>query len=491
MAVIETNAHHRPEAATTTGTARRLGLGSMTAIVVGSMIGGGIFALPQNIAKGAAAGAVILGWLITGVGIIALALVYQNLAARRPDLDGGIYSYAKAGFGDFIGFNAAWGYWLSAWLGNVSYAVLLFGALSYFFPVLENGNSVQSVIGASALVWLLHSLLLKGVREAAIVNLITTIAKLVPILVFVAFVFVAFNIDTFRLDLWGEGAQLGSVFEQVKSTMLVTLWVFIGVEGAVVISGRAKRRKDIGTATVVGLLGTLAIYLMVSLLSLGALTQPELAALDNPSMAYVLQTVVGDWGAALINLGLCISLFGAWLGWTLLAAEIPYVTAKDGTLPALFAKENKNGSPSASLWITNGLVQLFLLITLFAQSTYEALYFTAGTAILVPYILSGAFAWKLAYSGDTYEKSRAGRTKDLLLASIATLYGIWLVYAAGPTYLLLVSILYALGIVFYYRAKREQNRTVFTKAEMLIASALVIAAITAVAFMVNGTISPL
>ena len=473
------------------GADKRLGLGALIAIVVGSMVGGGVFALPQNLASGAGAGAVLIGWLITGVGIVALALVYQNLALRRPDLDGGVYSYAKAGFGDFVGFNSAWGYWLSVWLGNVSYAVLLFGALSYFLPVLGGGNSVVSVAGASAVVWTLHLLILRGVREAALVNLLTTVAKLVPILIFLIAATLAFNLPTFQFDFWGRGGGLGSLFDQVKSTMLVTLWVFIGVEGAVVISGRAAKRGDVGKATVVGLVGVLAIYVLISLLSLGVLSRPELAGLDNPSMAYVLEAAVGGWGAALINLGLCVSLFGAWLGWTLLAAEIPFVAAKDGTLPRLFAAQNKRGSPAASLWITNGLVQLFLLITLFAQSTYEALYFTASTAILIPYILSGAYAWKLARSGDTYRDNPRGRRKDLALSALATLYGVWLVYAAGPSYLLLCAILYAAGIVFFWRARREQGGPVFVGREPLLALGLVIAAVVAAVLWANGTISPL
>jgi arginine:ornithine antiporter/lysine permease len=126
---------------------KKLGLFSLVALVIGSMIGAGVFSLPSDIARSAGPGAIALGWLITGIGMIALALTYQALANRKPELDGGIYSYAKAGFGDFIGFNSAWGYWLSAWLGNVAFLVLLFEAIAYFFPVFE--NKTMAVLGAS------------------------------------------------------------------------------------------------------------------------------------------------------------------------------------------------------------------------------------------------------------------------------------------------------------------------------------------------------
>ncbi len=155
----------------------KLGLLPLVALVVGSMIGGGVFSLPQNMAKGASPGAVIIGWLITGIGMLALAFVYQRLSTRKPKLDAGPYAYARAGFGDFVGFNSAWGYWLSAWIGNVSYAVLIFGALSYFYPAFgAEGNTWQAIVGASLSLWLVHLLVLMGVRQAAIFNVVTTIA---------------------------------------------------------------------------------------------------------------------------------------------------------------------------------------------------------------------------------------------------------------------------------------------------------------------------
>ena len=152
--------------------AGRLGLLALTALVVGSMIGGGVFSLPQNMSAGASPGAILIAWGITGAGMLALALVYMRLSTRKPELDAGPYAYARAGFGDFMGFNSAWGYWLSAWLGNVSYGVLIFAALGAFFPMFGEGNTWQAVLGASIVLWLIHGLILNGVRQAAIVNIV-------------------------------------------------------------------------------------------------------------------------------------------------------------------------------------------------------------------------------------------------------------------------------------------------------------------------------
>lgn len=255
--------------------------------------------------------------------------------------------------------------------------------------------------------------------------MIVTAAKIAPIVLFVGVVTVAFKVDVFSIDFSGmESASLGSIADQVKSTMLVTLWVFIGIEGASVFSSRAERRRDIAVATVAGFLVCLALYALVSLLSPGILSQPELAALKNPSMAGVLEKVVGPWGAIMINIALVVSVAGAFLSWTLLAAEIPYAAAKDGTMPKLFAEQNHTGVPSVSLLITNLLVQLFLIIALFAQSTYQALFFIASTAILVPYVFSGAYAAKLAVTGEGYRpgERRWGSLLAGLLAT-ATVYG--------------------------------------------------------------------
>ncbi|MEZ5832098.1 MAG: arginine-ornithine antiporter [Dongiaceae bacterium] len=477
-------------------TDHKLTLLPLIALVVGSMIGGGVFNLPSDMSKAASPGAIIIGWIITGIGMLMLAFVYQQLAVRKPELNAGPYAYAKAGFGSFVGFNSAWGYWLSAFLGNVAYAVAIFSALSYFFPVFGGGNNLPSIIGASLCLWLIHALVLKGIKQAAFVNVVTTIAKLVPLFLFVLVAVVAFNWDKFTFSFWGQGdAQgaggLGPVMDQVKGTMLVTLWVFIGIEGASVYSARAARRSDVGRATVIGFVGALGIYVLVSLLATGVQTQAELAGLKVPSMAGVFESIVGPWGAALINLGLMVSVGGAFLSWTLLCAEIPYTCGKDGTFPRWFAEENANGSPVNSLWATNILIQLFLILSFFSQSAYQFFYFIASVAILPPYVLSGAYALKLAAAGDGYRVGEAGRGKDMLVGLLATIYGLWLVYAAGLEYLLMCAVLFAPGILVYAKARRERGQRIFLGFEVAVAVLIMALAVLAAWLMWTGRISPL
>lgn len=472
------------------GDSQKLRLGALTALVVGSMVGGGIFSLPQNMAASAGPGAVLIGWVITAIGMLTLAFVFQTLANRKPDLDGGVYAYAKAGFGDYMGFSSAWGYWISAWIGNVSYFVLIFSTLGYFFPVFGEGNTPAAIMCASVLLWGLHFLVLRGVREAAIINQITTVAKIVPLMTFIAIVVFAFDSAIFTADFWAAGnSELGSVMNQVRGMMLVTVWVFIGIEGASIFSARAENRSDVGKATVIGFVGVMALLILVSVLSMGVMSQPDLAALKNPSMAGVLEHVVGHWGAVLISVGLLISVGGALLSWTLLCAEIVFSSAKDHTMPEFLRKENANKAPINALWLTNGLIQLFLIITLFNSSTYLSLLYLATSMILVPYFWSAAYAVLLAVRGETYENAAGERNKDLLISVIAVIYAIWLVYAGGIKYLLLSALLYAPGAILFAKAKRELGQPVFTGTEKIIFAVVLVGALIAAAGLYQGWLS--
>ncbi|WP_395668978.1 arginine-ornithine antiporter [Rhodoferax sp.] len=471
-------------------TPARLGLGLLVALVVGSVLGSGIFGLPQNMARGAGAGAVLIAWCISGFGMLMLALTYQMLALRQPLLNNGVFAYARALSGDYVGFNSAWGYWVSAWIGNVGYLVAAFSALGYFFPAFGDGNTPAATVGASVVLWLVHFMVLRGIKGAAVLNGMVTVAKVVPLLVFIAVLVVAFQASTFSLDFWGNAA-LPPVLEQVKSTMLVTVWVFIGIEGASVYSSRAKRRADVGRATVIGYGICLALLMAVSLLSMGVLSQPQLAGLKNPSMAPVLEQVVGHWGAVLVYVGLILSVGGGLLAWTLLAAESLFSPANEGVMPRWLTRQNPHGVPANALWLTNGMVQVFLLITLFSNASYLALISLSTAMILLPYLWSAAFALRTAWRGEGSlpAGSSQHRAADLPVAALACVYCVWLLYAAGLQYVLLSAVLYAPGAALYYGARRGLTKPAFTSAEKIALAALVLLAVVAVAMLGNGSLA--
>ncbi|HCI6434588.1 amino acid permease [Klebsiella quasipneumoniae] len=452
---------------------KKLGLSALTALVLSSMLGAGVFSLPQNMAAVASPSALLIGWAITGVGILFLAFAMLLLTRIRPDLDGGIFTYAREGFGELIGFCSAWGYWLCAVIANVSYLVIVFSALSFFTDTPElrlfgDGNTWQSIVGASVLLWVVHFLVLRGVQTAAGINLVATLAKLLPLGAFVALAALAFQLDTFRLDF--SGLALGvPVWEQVKNTMLITLWVFIGVEGAVVVSARARHKRDVGRATLLAVLSALAVYLLVTLLSLGVVPRSELADMRNPSMAGLMVRLMGSWGEIVIAAGLIVSVCGAYLSWTIMAAEVPYLAATHKAFPRLFARQNRNNAPSASLWLTNISVQASLVLIWLTGSDYGTLLTIASEMILVPYLLVGAFLLKIA-SRPLHQAVGIG----------ACIYGLWLLYASGPVHLLLSVVLYAPGLlVFLYARRTHQHDRSLKRRELALIGLLLVAAVPA------------
>ncbi|TPG33545.1 arginine-ornithine antiporter [Mycolicibacterium hodleri] len=484
-----------PDAPRRAGAKAGLGLAALTAIVVGSMIGSGIFALPSQMAGSAAPGPLLIGWAITGVGMLTLAFVFQTLASRKPDVDGGVYGYACAGFGNYVGFTSAFGYWVSAWVGNVAYLVLLFSTLGYFFPGFEGGTTVPAIIGASVVLWAVHAMALRGVQTAAAVNVVVTVAKVVPILVFIAIAAVGFKAGLFSADFWGkavqiDGAPLGDTMTQIKSMMLVTVWVFIGIEGASVYSQRAATRRDVGRATVLGFAAVLALLLMVNLLSYGLMTQAKLAGVPDPSMAGVLENEVGTWGAAFISIGLVVSLLGALIAWVMLCVEILRLPALEHVLPTALARENAHGAPANALWLTNLCVQALLLWTLANSSTYTNLVYLATSLILLPYLWSAAYQLLLAVRGDTYQAGGA-RARDIVIGVVALCYAVWLVYAGGWQYLLIAAMFYLAGTGLYVWARKESHLPVFTRNELAVFAVVVLTSVVAVVLIATGELSVL
>lgn len=460
---------------------KKLGLMSLTALVLSSMVGAGVFSLPQNMAEVASPAALIIGWIITGVGILFLALSLLLLSRLRPDLDGGIFTYAKEGFGEFIGFCSAWGYWVCAVVANVSYLVIVFAAVSFFTDspnniIFGDGNTWQALLGESILLWVVHFLVLRGVQTAASINLMATMAKLIPLGLFIIVALLAFNMDIFTLDF--EGIKMGvPVWEQVKNTMLITLWVFIGIEGAVVVSARAKNRRDVGLATIFAVVIALIIYILVTLLSQGLVSQPELAMMKNPSMAPLLVQLIGNIGEIVIAAGLILSVCGAYLSWTIMAAEVPYIAALHHSFPKQLSKQNHNDAPSSSLWFTNLAVQLSLVLIWLTGSNYNTLLTIASEMILVPYFLVGAFLFKVAI-----ERSSRGL---LLIAIPASLYGLWLLYASGVINLLLSVVLYAPGIlIFLYSRKKYKDKQSLNISEKILLMMVLIGAIPACGYLI-------
>jgi arginine:ornithine antiporter / lysine permease len=327
-----------------------------------------------------------------------------------------------------------------------------------------------------------------GVRQAAAVNWIVTVAKLVPIIVFIIVVGFAFDPQTFAANFWGgETRSVKSLFDQVKDTMLVTTFVFLGVEGASVYSRFARRREDVGRATLLGFLSVLAIFASVTMVSYGVLPREDLANTHPPSMAAVLESVVGSWGATFISIGVIISVQGAYLAWTLIKAEVLYVPATTAVMPKFLARNNKNHTPIAALITTNLAVQALPLTVLFVRDALDFMLALDTALSLVPYLFAAGYALKLTITRETYAAAdESERRRQQIIAAAAVLYSIFLLYAAGLKYLLVASIVYAPGTLLYIWARREQGMRVFHPAEAVMCIGLVVAASVGIVLISTG-----
>ena len=352
--------------------------------------------------------------------MLTLALVFQRLAVLRPDLDNGIYSYAEAGFGRYAGFSAAWGYWASNVVGNVFFLTFAMAALGAFLPGLGQGNTVLAVAGASACIWGCHLLIARGVRQATAINRVVTVAKLVPIVVFVIVTLTSFDAGVFMDNFWGAGSHsAGSLFGQVRGTMLVTTFVFLGIEGASVYSRLARRREDVGRATVLGFVSTLALFASVTMVSYGVLPQSQLADARQPAMGAVLGSVVGPWGSTLVDVGVVVSVLGAYLAWTLLNTEAMFTPAEARVMPGVLARTSADGTPRTALLVTNLSVQAFLLLVLVVHDALGFMLSLDAALTLVPYLLAAGYALKLGHRrGPTHPPRPAGRRLLLCLPAV-------------------------------------------------------------------------
>ncbi|MBY5893536.1 amino acid permease [Rhizobium leguminosarum] len=470
----------------------KFSLFALTGMVVGSMVGAGIFNLPGRFGAATGPFGAMIAWAIAGTGMYMLARVFQALAEKKPDIDSGVFAYAKAGFGNYMGFLSAFGYWLGSCLGNVFYWVLIGSTLGRFFPtVFGDGSSATAIIVSLMGIWAFHFMILRGIEQAAFINTIVTIAKIVPILVFILVLIFSFHYGQFAENFFG-GADMPekSLVAQVRDTMLITVFVFLGIEGASVYSRFAKERADVGTATILGFVGVTGLMVAVTLLPYAAMPQSAIAAVQQPSMASVLEAVVGHWGAVFISIGVLVSVLGAYLAWSLICAEVLFAAAKSKDMPRLFAAQNGNRVPANALWLTNIVVSLFVISTYWSRDAFNFMLDMTSVTALLPYLLVAGYGVLLARSGEGYETSSNERGRDQIFSWIAIIYTIIMFIAAGPKYVLLVAVLFVPGTVLYVWARREQKVQMFTSVELIVLAVTVIAGMIGAYGLLSGAITP-
>ncbi|MDE5796081.1 MAG: basic amino acid/polyamine antiporter [Muribaculaceae bacterium] len=470
---------------------KKLGFGALVGIIFGMMVGSGLYNIPQNLAIGAGPGAVALSWVITAAGMLLLVATFKILADRCPELNAGIYQYAKEGFGNFAGFNIAWGYWLCTAFANVAYAVMLNDSFGAFFPALLPHRWPTLLFG-TGLIWLMYFLVAGGIRTARLLNNILAIVKVAAIALIVVILCLNIHLGIFRLNYLDELADTSSLWTQVKSTMMVTLWCFIGIEGAVMMSARAKRSRDVGKATVTGFFTAWLLYVLVSMLCYGVATRARLAGLDNPSVAYVLHDLCGAWAYYFVILAVIVSLLGGWLAWTLVCAQVPYEAAQVKIFPRSFLRLNRHGMPAFGLFVSSVVMECFLIMVMVADDVYMAALVITGVMILPAYLSGGMYLFKLTLRPERLGlQTRRHVLRCRIVSGLCVAYCLWMIYAGGIKLFLFSSVFYLAGIGFYLKARHErraEGTLRFTPADVVTSVLLTVGVISSAILLAKGDV---
>jgi basic amino acid/polyamine antiporter, APA family len=417
---------------------KQIGLWTATSLVVGNMIASGLFMLPATL--GIYGGISLIGWIISGAGAICLALVFSWLSKLQPLATGGPYAYTREGMGNFAAFLVAWGYWVSIWCTNAAITVAFVSYLSAFIPALGS-NPILSVGTGLAAIWFLTWINAKGIREAGIVQVITTVLKIAPLLVITIGGLFYLNMDHFIPFNVSSQSNLSAI----TSTTTLTLFAFLGLECATIPSGSVKNpEKTISRATIIGTLLTTFIY-MASTVAVMGLIPPSLLHVSQAPFADAAASIWGEEARYLVAGGAVISTFGALNGWILVQGQMPMAAARDHLFPHVFAKENKNGTPALGLVISSVLISILTTMN-FSNSlaeTYKFAILIGTLTCLVAYLFS-IIAFFIIDN-----KQPGIRWGKMCIAFLAFIYSMWAVIGAGEETVYWGFILLMAGLPFY------------------------------------------
>ncbi len=420
---------------------KKLGLWMSTSLVVGNMIGAGVFLMPAALA--AYGGISIFGWLFSAVGALLLAIIFSRLSKLVQDKNGGPYIYTKEGIGDFAGFLVAWGYWISIWVSNAAITIAFVSALSVFFPVLET-NAVYAVLLGLGTIWFLTWINSRGVLESGKLQVITTLLKLIPLVLVIIGGIFFFNIDNFTPFNPSKETNMSAI--AITATM--TLYAFLGVESATVPAENVENpERTIPKATMLGTIITTLVYVLSTVVIMGMIPADVLSKSPAP-FADAMHIIAGSWGRDLVAAGAAIAAFGALNGWMLIQGQIAMATSKDNLFPRIFRKENKKGVPVLGIVIGSILTSIVMLMN-YSDGLVEQFKFIillTTLCCLIPYLFTTA-AYILILA-----KRKIPNLKwfpEVVLASLAFVYSLWAIYGSGEKAVFWGFLLLLSGIPFY------------------------------------------
>lgn len=428
---------------------RSLGLATTTSIVIGNMVGSGIFLLPASLALYGIYS--LWGWGFSTVGALILAWVFSSLS-RRLTKAGGPYAYPRAAFGDFAGFLIAWIYWLSILGTNAAVAVAFASYLTVFIPVL-GAVPLYGGLAAIAALWALTALNIYGVHAAGRIQLITVILKLAPLLALVAF-----GIMYFDPKLLSATHLSTSPASAVNTAAAFTMWAFLGLETATVPAEHVKNpEKTIPRATLLGTAIAAAFYIACTTIVMGMVPATSLAH-SNAPFADAARIMWGHWGAWIIAATAMISCFGTLNGWLLMQGQFPKAVADDGLFPKLFTQRSARGAPTLGMIISSVLATILILMNYSRGlvGMFNTLILLTTFFVLVPYMLCAMAEVVLSRGG----KLTGASVRNIVLACAAFAFALWAAAGTGQESLYWGTLLLLVGIPIFVWQKRRGKHAV-------------------------------
>ena len=428
---------------------QKVGLLTAISLVVGSMVASGIFMLPATLA--AYGSLSLVAWVFSGIGAICIALIYAWLSRIMPIAQGGPYAYTREGMGEFAGFWVAWSYWISVWCTNAALAIACVSYLTTFFPVLGT-NVMAAVMTGLGLIWILTWLNTTGIRNAGAMQVITTIAKLVPLCLIAIGGLFYMHTEHFSIFNRSDTTTWHAI---VKATTL-TFFAFLGLECATIPSSNIENpEKNIPKATIYGTTLSTLIYILSTVAVMGILS-PEVLIQSKAPLADAANQIWGSWAKYLIAAGAVISTFGALNGWILMQGQVPAAAAMDGLLPKIFAKENKHKTPYMSIILSSILVSGLMIMNFNKSlaSAYEFAILLSTLAVLIPYLFSVIAYVILSYNSIDHQL----RSKHILVAFIAFGFSVFAVIGSGADIVFWGFILLLLGLPLYAIMKMQTRQ---------------------------------
>jgi APA family basic amino acid/polyamine antiporter len=420
----------------------KLGLWTSTSLVVGNMIGAGVFLMPAAMA--AFGGIGLLGWLFSAIGSFFLAKVFSSLSKLVPNKTGGPYVYTRAGFGDFTGFLVAWGYWIANCGANAAIVISFISAISVFLPVLATNTLMAVTIGLGS-IWIITGINSLGVALSGRFQLVTTILKLLPlVLISVGGLFFIKTQNFHPFNLSGE-----SIFSAITRTATMTMFAFVGIECATIPAGSIEHsEKTVSRATMLGMLISTIVYILGSISIMGIIPAAQLQQSATP-YADAAAIIYGPAARYLASAGVAIAAFGALNGWTLIQGQVPYAVAKDKLFPGVFGRLNKRGVPGIGMAISSGVTSLLLLMnyTKGLVEQFKFLLLLATLSILIPYLLSAGAYIILGTKKNALHK--ASRVSVVVLGLLAFVYSLWEIAGSGAQTVYYGFLFLMLGVPFY------------------------------------------